>query len=190
MRLFVSLDLPDRFADDIREIQSYFDDASGLNFTDPTQAHVTLTFLGEVPSEQVDDVRDALKAAVDRAGVDPFEATFGGLGVFPSEEYIRVLWLGVRDGEGVAELTRLHEAVEAETTALGFESADHEFTPHVTLARMGHAGGKELVQREVSARDPDVGTTIVESIRLKESDLSGEDGPTYKTVERIPLPEE
>ncbi len=189
MRLFVSVDLPDRLADDLRAIQSPFEDASGLEFTDPEQAHVTLKFLGEVPSERTAAIEAALESAVERADVAPFEATFGGLGVFPSPEYIRVLWLGVRDGAGAAELTALHEAVETETTALGFDSEDHEFTPHVTLARMRHAGGKELVQRELAARDPTAGSTTVESIRLTESQLT-EEGPEYRMVARIPLGED
>jgi len=69
---------------------------------------------------------------------------------------------------------------------LGFDEADHDFTPHVTLARMEHAGGKELVQETVQHRDPDAGTLDVDEIRLTESTLTGE-GPEYTTVARIPL---
>ena len=187
MRLFVSVDLPDGMAADLRAIQSPFEDASGLEFTDPEQAHVTLQFLGEVSPDRTDEIEAALESAVERAAVDPFEATFGGLGVFPSPEYIRVLWLGVRDDAGVAELTRLNGAVERVTTDLGFDPDDHEFTPHVTLARMRHAGGTELVRREVDDRDPTLGETTVDAIRLTESDLSGPDGPTYRTVAEVPL---
>ena len=186
MRLFVSVDLPERLADEVRAVQSTFEDASGLDFTDPEQAHVTLQFLGDASPDRVDEITAALEAAVDRADVAPFSATFGGLGVFPSAEYIRVLWLGVREGAGAAELTRLAAAVEAETTALGFEADEHAFTPHVTLARMRHAGGKELVQREVGKRDPTVGEVRVDAIRLTESELT-EDGPEYSTVTRVLL---
>jgi 2'-5' RNA ligase len=186
MRLFVSVDLPDALADPVADLQGEFDDAPGLRLTDPEQAHLTLKFLGDVEESRVPDIEEALETAVDSAGVDPFDATVGGLGVFPSLEYISVVWVGVRDGAGSAELTHLHEAVERETTSLGFDPEEHEFTPHVTLARMDDARGKEHVQRVVREQDPTVGTMRVSQIRLKRSELGG-DGPTYSTVSRIGL---
>ncbi len=185
MRLFVSVDL-DGLADEVVAVQDRLVDASGLTLTDPEQAHVTLKFLGDTDESQLPALAEALETAVADAGVGPFEATFGGLGVFPSLDYISVVWLGVRDGAGVDELTRLHEAVEDRTTALGFDPEDHEFTPHVTLARMEHAGGKERVQDVVRERDPTVGTMTVSEIRLTESVLRS-DGPVYETVDRVQL---
>ncbi len=185
MRLFVSVDV-DELAEGIAAVQEPFADAAGLRFTDPSQAHLTLKFLGDTDESRVPAIRDALATAVDEATVSPFEATFGGLGVFPHLDYISVVWLGVRDGAGDTELTRLHETVEDQLVSLGFDSEDHEFTPHVTLARMDHAGGKELVQRVVRERDPTVGPTTVSSICLTESTLT-DDGPVYETVARIPL---
>jgi len=184
MRLFVSVDLPDELAPAVESVQDDLRDASGLDFTDPEQAHLTLKFLGEVDPDRLDAIEDALRGAVEEAGVAPFEATVEGIGAFPSAEYIRVVWLGIE--RGTEEMTRLHEAIEPRTTALGFDPEEHDFTPHVTLARMNHAGGKELVQRVLRERDPEVGSMRVEEIRLKESDL-GPEGPTYVTVERIPL---
>lgn len=182
-RLFVGVDLDD-LAEAVAGVQDLFADASGLSFIDPEQAHVTLKFLGETDEERVDDLVRELEAAVGDSGVGPFEAEFGGLGVFPSLEYISVVWLGTR--EGGDELTALHEAVEERAVAMGFEAEDHEFTPHVTLARMQHAGGKELVQDVVQNRDPDVGTLRLEAVRLTESVLT-EDGPEYSTVAAFPL---
>ncbi|GAB3677694.1 RNA 2',3'-cyclic phosphodiesterase [Halopiger thermotolerans] len=183
-RLFVSVDLPDDLAESVADLQNEFADASGLNFTDPEQAHVTLKFLGDVDENRLPALEDELAATVDDAGVDPFEARFGGLGVFPSLEYISVVWFGAETGG--EELTRLHEAIEERTTAMGFDPEDHDFTPHVTLARMEHAGGKELVQELVRERDPTIGEMRVDEVRLTESTLT-DDGPVYSTVERFPL---
>ena len=185
MRLFVSVDLPGALADAVRDVQGEFENADGLNFVDPEQAHVTLKFLGDVPASREAAVGDALETAVENAGVDPFDATFEGLGVFPSLDYISVVWLGVSDGS--EELTELHEAVEREfVEEHGFEREDHEFTPHVTLARMEHAGGKKLVQDVVRERQPEVGTTRVSAVRLTESTLTG-DGPNYETARTVRL---
>jgi 2'-5' RNA ligase len=184
MRLFVSIDLPESLAAAVADVQEAFADAEGLRFTDPEQAHVTLKFLGDVAEDRLPAVEAAIEAAVTDAGVDPFEAEVGGLGVFPSLEYISVVWVGV--DEGGAEMTRLAEAIERETTAIGFDPEDHEFTPHATIARMDDARGKALVQRIVREDAPTVGSFRVEDVRLKESTLTP-DGPEYATAARFPL---
>ncbi|OAQ53237.1 2'-5' RNA ligase [Natrinema mahii] len=184
MRLFASVDLPDDLAEPVADLQAAFDDASGLDVTDPEQAHVTMKFLGDVDEDRLPALERALETAVADAGVDPFTVRYGGLGVFPSLEYISVVWLGVADGS--EELTRLHEAIEDRTTAMGFDAEDHDFTPHVTLARMTHAGGKELVQELVEERDPTIGEARVDEVRLTESSLTDE-GPVYSTVASFPL---
>lgn len=184
MRLFVSVDLPDRLAAPIGDLQARFDGASGLDFTAPEQAHLTLKFLGETDPGRIDEIEGALEAAVAEADLDPFEATFEGLGVFPSLEYISVVWLGVSDGAAAFET--LQAPIEERLVALGFEPADHDFSPHVTLARMKHAGGKELVQELVRSETPTVGTMTVEDVRLTESRLTAA-GPVYETVHRVQL---
>jgi 2'-5' RNA ligase len=185
MRLFVSVDLPDELADAVAGLQDEFADAAGLNFVEPAQAHVTLKFLGDVEASRESELAGALDSAVETAGVDPFDAAFAGLGVFPTLDYISVVWLGVE--EGSAELEALHEAIEQEFVEnRGFDPEDHEFTPHVTLARMEHAGGKELVQNVVESNHPDVATMRVTEVCLTESHLTSE-GPEYETVHAVEL---
>ncbi len=184
MRLFVSINLPDDLARAVADLQAEFAEAEGLDFTDPEQAHVTLKFLGDTDKDRLPELESALERAVEDAGVEPFEAEFGGLGVFPSIDYITVVWFGVRDG--AEEMTRLHEAIEERTVDLGFDPEEHDFTPHATLARMEHAGGKELVQELVRERDPTVGRTTVREVTLMKSEL-GPDGPTYSPVAQVPL---
>ncbi|WP_280535975.1 RNA 2',3'-cyclic phosphodiesterase [Halopenitus sp. POP-27] len=208
MRAFFAVDLPTDLADRIAEVQGTLRSADGLRFTDPEQAHVTLEFLGDVPAgsdgegngngegngggtgdEEDDDheieaVIEAGREAVRKANVEPFTASIRGLGAFPSTEYIRVVWAGV--GDGAAELTRLQAVIESRTTDLGYEPDDHEFTPHVTLARMDDARGKELVQETIRNAEADIGTFTVEAVRLKRSRLT-ESGPVYETIESFPL---
>ncbi|AZH26986.1 RNA 2',3'-cyclic phosphodiesterase [Haloplanus aerogenes] len=183
MRLFVSVDL-DGLAEGVADAQARLPDTGSLRPVDPEGAHVTLKFLGEVDPDRVDTIQGALTTAITDADVSPFEMVVGDFGVFPSLDYISVVWAGVR--EGGSALTRLHEAVERETTALGFDPEDHEFTPHVTLARMDDARGKEAVQRVVREADPTVGRMDVTEVRLTKSTLT-DDGPEYETVARFPL---
>ncbi|WP_096390216.1 RNA 2',3'-cyclic phosphodiesterase [Halopenitus persicus] len=193
MRAFFAVDLPTDLADRIAEVQGELRAAEGLRFTDPEQAHITLEFLGDVPDgserggggeSDLDAVIEAGREAVQEADVEPFIASVRGLGAFPSTEYIRVVWAGI--GDGSAELTRLQAGIESRTTALGYEPDDHEFTPHVTLARMDDARGKGIVQEAIRTAEADVGSFTVEAVRLKRSTLT-ESGPVYETVESFPL---
>ncbi|WP_050031721.1 RNA 2',3'-cyclic phosphodiesterase [Halorubrum halophilum] len=191
MRAFFAVDLSDDLVDSVADAQAAFGNPAGLTLVDPEQAHVTLKFLGEIGAgddrgEAADDTAPALadviaagERAVESAGVGPFECGVEGFGVFPSLDYISVVWAGVDAGS--AELTALHEALEAETTALGVDPADHDFTPHVTLARMDDARGKKLVQEVVRERDPEIGRFEVDEVRLVQSTLTS-DGPVYETV--------
>lgn len=182
-RLFVSVDL-DGLADAVRRVQEPLADLPGVDPVDPEGVHVTLKFLGDTPESRLSELSEALEAAVESPAVDPFEATFEGYGVFPSLDYISVVWAGV--GEGGPELTRLSEATERETTAIGFDPEDHDFTPHATLARVRDARSKEEVQELVRNESPTLGRLRVEEVRLKESALTP-DGPAYETVESFPL---
>jgi len=197
MRAFFAVDLPESLAEPLAAVQVDLNDAAGLRVTDPTQAHVTLKFLGDInagdggsdgddltDTPALDDVIAAGERAVDSADIAPFDCSIAGLGVFPSLEYVSVVWAGVEDGAD--KLTALHEALEAETTPLGVDRDDHDFTPHVTLARMDDARGKGLVQRLVRERDPEFGRFEAAEIRLVESTLTS-DGPEYETVASFEL---
>lgn len=183
MRLFVSVDLDD-LTEEIAAVQEHFADTEGVRLTAPENVHVTLKFLGEVDETHLSDLAAALGKAVTEADVGPFRAEFGGLDAFPDPDYIRVLWVGV--DKGGAELTRLYDTIEERTVELGFDPADHEFTPHATVARMDHAGGKDHVQQVLESTDPTLGTLDVAEVRLTESTLTDE-GPEYTTVDRFEL---
>jgi len=194
MRAFFAVDLPDDLAPCVAEAQAAFEGAEGLRFVDPEQTHVTLKFLGEIDDNDerddneatpaLDDVIAAGERAIEAADVDPFECAVEGFGVFPTLDYISVVWAGI--GRGTPELTALHEAVESETTALGVDPEDHAFTPHVTLARMNDARGKKLVREAVRERDPEIGRFDVDAVRLVSSTLTS-DGPEYETVASFAL---
>ncbi|QAU13231.1 RNA 2',3'-cyclic phosphodiesterase [Halorubrum sp. BOL3-1] len=195
MRAFFAVDLPEALAPAVADAQAAFADASGVNPVDPEQAHATLKFCGDIDdatddsaggddSPVLDDVIAAGERAVDRAGFDPFDCEVGGLGVFPSREYVSVVWTGFdRGGESLAAL---NEALEAETTALGVDPADHAFTPHVTLARVENATGADAVRDALDAEKPDVGAFSVDEIRLVKSTLTAS-GPEYGVVREFGL---
>ena len=182
MRLFVSADL-DGAAAAIEALQEPLSGLSGVRCTDPEQAHVTITFLGG-GDHGLDALSTALEEAIHEAETGSFDTTIEGVGAFPSTENIRVIWAGIE--AGAAELSALHRHVESKTTALGYDEERHDFTPHVTLARMEHGAEKVAVRRFLDDATPEVGPIHIEELQLKESRLT-DDGPEYRTVQRFEL---
>lgn len=182
MRLFVSIDLD--ASEELRAAQDPFETLDSVRLVDPEQVHITLKFLGEVDEDRLDTIETALTKAVSTLDMPPFDAHVGGYGAFPSHDYISVIWVGIKNGG--EKIRALHESIEERMIELGFDSDDHDFTPHATIARMDHAGGKAHVQNVLSERDPDLGSLHVSEIHLTESTLTS-DGPEYETVTTIEL---
>lgn len=129
MRLFAAV----AFDDAARAQISAF--AAGLQargvaggFTRRENLHLTLKFLGEVPSSRADAVRAALVRAA--GAFAPFTITAGRCGAFSSRGE-KTVWLGF---EG-AELLRLAAESDGQLAREGFAPETRPFVPHVTLAR-------------------------------------------------------
>ncbi|MBC8030470.1 MAG: RNA 2',3'-cyclic phosphodiesterase [Pyrinomonadaceae bacterium] len=98
----------------------------------PEGIHLTLKFLGHIPIADVGKFSSAVGRAVE--SMPPFRLGIGGTGTFPPHGSTRVLWIGVHDSSG--RLAELHERLEAESAAAGFERETRSFHPHLTLARL------------------------------------------------------
>ena len=59
------------------------------------------------------------------------------LRIFPTSKAPRVFWIGIAAGP---ELGTLAKSVDETTAALGVPREEHEFNPHLTLARRGSSG--------------------------------------------------
>jgi len=124
-RLFVAIDLPPDVATQLTRIQPL--SQSGLRLAAPNQMHLTLHFIGEA---ELDRVAAALATVNQRA----FALTIAGVGHFASSKRESTLWAGIKVS---AELLRLHSAVGAALTTIGFCPEARPYTPHITLARCG-----------------------------------------------------
>lgn len=160
-----------RIGADKREME--FDWAPAENF------HVTLNFLGATASERVSDVAHLLSSVA--RGHTPFETSLRGLGGFPDEHHMRVLWVGVRKSRALADLqSDLAESLRS----LDFELEDREYIPHLTVARTRKArSGKDLISPWVRT---DFGDLTVGSIVLYESVMHGA-RPHYEVLETFSL---
>jgi RNA 2',3'-cyclic 3'-phosphodiesterase len=127
-RLFVAIDPPPRARDELATICRGLDNA---RWTRPEQLHLTLRFLGSLPTSLVGKIAAALGAV---AASPSFRVAAAGFGVFPSFRSPRVLWAGIDPPEPLRDLARAVEGAIARTGAV--EPEEKPFSPHVTLARL------------------------------------------------------
>ena len=154
-----------------------------VKWVDPALIHLTLRFLGDVEEARIPAVVDALQLAGGAAV--PFELRVAGVGAFPNIHRPRVIWAGAEDKGSV--LLGLAATIEEASRRLGFGSADHPFSPHLTLARVKSPKGLERLSGVLERHAGDeFGTERIGAFRLMKSDLRPQ-GPVYTPLAEIPL---
>ncbi len=86
-----------------------------LAWVPPAQYHVTLQFLGDIPTESVDAIALSLRHRL--SDLSPLALRLTGFGSFPQDADPRVLWVGIDGGK---PLLALQAAVQSDLQALGF----------------------------------------------------------------------
>lgn len=129
MRLFTALDLPDDIIGGISQLIDRLKPALPIQWTKPSNLHITTKFIGEWPEERLDELKAALAAIPSR---NPLDIHVKNLGVFLGPKSPRNFWCGI-EGAGLVELAA---ATESATAALGIESETRPYKPHLTLARI------------------------------------------------------
>ncbi len=147
--------------------------------------HITLAFLGDVHSSDLNGLCLAVAAAAEPSV--RFDLTVEGLGAFPSPARPRVLWAGIT-ADDLDPLHAVREAVVRASTQCGYRPDDDRFHPHVTLGRIKSTRGRpsdltELVRR-VQPRS--IGSFPVVEVVTYASSL-GPDGPSYAPLNRARL---
>ncbi len=154
-----------------------------LKMVAPQNIHITIRFLGNVSPGMVEKIFEAMK----KVEFKPFMVQLCGLGVFPSLNYPRVVWAGMK--VGAEQLKSVAGQLEPYIEALGFPKDTYGFSPHLTIARVRSARNKQLLTEFVAKKAAyDFGTINADCLRLKRSQLSPK-GPTYSTLkEYCPSP--
>ncbi|CAB5110813.1 2'-5' RNA ligase [Olavius algarvensis associated proteobacterium Delta 3] len=184
IRAFVALPLPNTVREKIRRAQ----DALGshrfkIRWVRPGSIHLTLKFLGDVSSMDVDRIHTALVKAV--GGMGSLTLFAKGFGVFPNIRKPRVLWVGVSgDTDGLFECQR---QVEEELARIGFPADSRRFKAHLTIGRSkGPIDGKRLMGAFAELEDFESPRFTVESVILYQSQLKPQ-GAVYTILHKIHL---
>ena len=192
MRLFVALDIDDSIH---ARLEKFLDGVRGFapeaRWVRPESMHVTLKFIGEKPAETMEEIKRALSGI--RAGA--IEVSFRGYGFFPTSKSARVFWIGIAAGPRFPALAK---SVEEATAAVGIPKEEHEFSPHLTLARRGSGAPhprkgegttntfQRLQEKLAAMPDLDFGTMAAREFFLYQSQLM-RGGARYTKIGRFGL---
>jgi 2'-5' RNA ligase len=178
MRIFIGIDLPENIKENLKEIIEKVKKIKEAKLVKIENLHITLKFLGEVEEEKIEVINRTLQHCADKS--KSFNVKIKGIGVFPSEKKVRVLWAGIEDGE---DLKNLNRKIEDALKNLGFEK-EKEFVAHITIARFKSIPNLNFI-KELITKYQDIlfGEILVKNFQLYESKLTPL-GPIYKVIKK------
>ena len=176
VRLFISCNIPEELSDYLRDLALQLPETKQ---TIPQQFDLTIKFLGNVEENKLDEICQRLSTVT----FHPFETSLEIVHVF-SERFIKIVWVGLKEGEKFAHL---HKKVEEALFPL-FER-DSRFQPHITIARIKSLKNKEAFLEALPKIQVKPIQFEIEKLILVESNLSAA-GAThtplheYKAIKR------
>ena len=153
-----------------------------VKLVEPQNIHITLKFLGDVQEDNIDEIEQIMKDSVKE--IEPFTLKLSGTGVFPNQNYIRIVWIGIKDADIMETISR---SIDERLSQLGFKREKRGFSAHLTIGRVKTAKNKQLLLKAIERyKDFEFSTQEVNSIKLKKSDLTSK-GPIYTTLREVKL---
>lgn len=183
IRTFVCIEVPRAVKERIESLQQTLRrNSAGISWAKPSNIHLTIKFLGDVPLSKIDSVRGGVERAAD--GVSAFDIEVSTAGCFPSARSPRVLWVGLG---GIPDLLKqLHSNVESELACEGFPREPKRFAPHLTIGRVRSAQNAERTAADLMARGFEPQTFRATEVILMRSELNAS-GSIYTPLATIKL---
>jgi len=188
IRSFIAIELPEEAKKGLARLKGELqkDEHKFVKWVNPDGLHLTLKFLGNIPSKRVTEIINAMEEVTQ--GVSAFHLEISGLGAFPSLRQARVFWVGI--GGEVDRLVKLQQNIDSALAVLGFAKEERPFVPHLTLARL-RPGASPLERRSFGEL---VDSTIfedkyhieVEAVSLMRSQLTPA-GAVYTRLSAVEL---
>lgn len=126
MRAFIAIEIPFDIRDKAVALQDELP-SDGIKPVEKKNIHITLRFLGDIDERKAAEIKDAISTI----RFEPFAANCLGVGVFPNEDYIRIVLMGV---ESSGNLEKIAEELNDKLAGIGF--AKEKFASHLTIARV------------------------------------------------------
>ena len=177
MRAFTAVDIEDaEILNELQKLQKELD--FGFNLVSPEKMHITLQFFRDIDEEEAEQIIKAMKKTDTR----PFSLNVHGAGVFPSKDYIRVVWAGIESDE-------IHALKQQVSRHDVDPDNNHEFRPHITLARVDRISRTEkqdFRKKLEEIKDKKIGELEVNSVKLFESIHTG-NSTEYRQLKEVKL---
>ncbi len=175
-RLFIAIDLPSPIK---KELSTLCYGVQGIRWVPRENLHLTLRFIGEVPRNLYNEIREIL-SSID---FHPFELTTTNLDFFSGGKGPTTLWIGVEENE---DLIQLQIEIEKKLRILGVPTDKKKFKAHITLGRTEDYFLGDLQPFFDQGMDLKKNTFEVTSFELFSSKLGGP-SPQYLVEESYPL---
>ena len=189
IRAFIAIELPDAILAEVGNIEARLKPQmppDAIRWVKADSIHLTLKFLGQVPSDQISLIMSSLRTAV--VAHAPFTLEIKGAGCFPNIHRPRVVWVGVQENDH--RLHALQRAVENAIAPLGYPTEIRDFTPHLTLGRLARdvrqSDQKKIGEVVEAAGVGSLGKWEVKQVALIKSDLKPS-GAEYTILAEAPL---
>ena len=162
-RVFSAIDVESKkLLEELARVQDRID--LGFLPVKKDKMHITLEFFQDIDKKEIDE----LKATMDKVEADSFTAEVSGVGCFPSNEHIRVVWSGLDQEE---KFQRLYSQLSDHKIT---SDNKHEFKPHITLMRVRDIDRDEKKKLRRTLREfknHRFGELEVKKVKLFRSDL-------------------
>jgi 2'-5' RNA ligase len=189
IRAFIAIELPETILAELGNIEERLKPQmphDTIRWVKADSIHLTLKFLGQVPSDQLGLITSSLRAAV--AVHAPFTLEVKEAGCFPNIHRPRVVWVGIQESNH--RLHAVQRAVENAIAPLGYPTEIRDFTPHLTLGRLARdvrpADQKRIGELVQAAGVGSLGKWEVRQVALIKSDLKPT-GAEYTVLTQAPL---
>jgi len=169
MRLFIALDF-NELKDYFVELQSLLPKNAKLSLT--KSFHLTLKFLGYTQPETAEKIIGILK----NIKFDSSNTVLDSLGIFPTENYIRVVWVGLKPEGKISELQN-----KIDESLMGLFKKEKDFKAHITLARVKYPEDKKSFVEQIKNIKVEENKLEFKDFRIVKSTLTPT-GPTYEDL--------
>ena len=169
MRLFIAIDF-DSLKNYFIELQKLLPRNAKLSLT--KSFHITLKFLGEVQPNDIENIISELKKIKFRH----FYVSLDSIGIFPTENYIRVIWIGIKPEDEVLMLQRRIDDLLGKTF-----KKEKDFQAHITIARVKFPEDKKAFVEQIRKIKVESRKIEIKDFRLVQSTLTAK-GPVYEDL--------
>ncbi len=165
VRSFIAIEIPEEIKNKIERVQESIE--KEVKNVEKDNLHITLLFLGELENSEIEKIIEIMKEMKAKT----FNVEIKGVGFFPNDKFIRIIWAGVYSNE----LNNLCEELSIKL------NKKQKFRGHVTISRVKRKISRDTLERLNKFKNSKFGNFQVKKIVLKKSVLTPT-GPKYSDL--------